>query len=131
MSTKTFDVPALFGDHHVVELRRLLFELPGVKDVYASSAFQAVEVSFDPEKVSEQNIQKILDESGYVEALEMPVEAGVAMYPQEDRSQAFFRHTEAFETTKEVVSFTQQVNYTGRPLWNCPGMGVIKHEMED
>ena len=37
----------MYGDHHVVEVRRLLLEMPGVTDVYASSSFQVVEVAFD------------------------------------------------------------------------------------
>lgn len=131
MRTQTFDVPSLYGDHHVVELRRILLELPGVEDVYASSAFHAVEVTYDPDKLSDKEITKALQETGYLEEMGMPVEAGAAMYLQEDRSQAYFRHTEAFETTNKVVSFTQKVDYTGRPLWNCPGMGVIRSEMED
>ncbi len=45
MKTISFDLPSLFGDHHVVEVRRLLLEIAGVEDVYASSAFQVVEIS--------------------------------------------------------------------------------------
>ena len=37
-------VPAMYGDHHVLEVRRILLELPGVLDVYASSCFQTVQV---------------------------------------------------------------------------------------
>jgi copper chaperone CopZ len=47
METKTFDAPALYADHHVTEVRRILLELEGVTDVYASSAFQTVEVTYD------------------------------------------------------------------------------------
>lgn len=27
---------------------------------------------------------------------------------------------------KETVSFAQRVDYSGRPLWPCPGMGAVK-----
>jgi len=37
MKTKVIELPALFGDHHVTEVRRILNEIQGVKDVYASS----------------------------------------------------------------------------------------------
>jgi copper chaperone CopZ len=131
METITYELPAMYGDHHVIEVRKILGEIPGVEDVYASSAFQAVEVKFDPEKVSEEQIEKKLDEAGYLGELELPVEADAATYLEEDRSESFFRHTEVFETSKQVVSFAQNVNYSGRPLWNCPGIGVIKSEMED
>ncbi|MFN2174807.1 MAG: heavy-metal-associated domain-containing protein [Anaerolineales bacterium] len=131
METITYELPAMYGDHHVIEVRKILGEIPGVEDIYASSAFQAVEVKFDPEKVSEEQIEKKLDEAGYLGELELPVEADAATYLEEDRSESFFRHTEVFETSKQVVSFAQNVNYSGRPLWNCPGIGVIKSEMED
>ena len=131
METQTFDLPAMYGDHHVIEVRRVLQEITGVEDIYASSAFQAVEVKFDPQKVNEKEIEKILEEAGYLGELEMPVEADSATYLDEDRSESFFRHTEVFETSKQVVSFAQNVNYSGRPLWNCPGIGVIKSEMEE
>ena len=47
METKAFEAPALYGDHHVSEVQSILKELPGIEDVYASSAFQAIEVTFD------------------------------------------------------------------------------------
>jgi copper chaperone CopZ len=126
-----FDTPALYGDHHVVEVRRLLLEIPGVEDVYASSAFHIVEVLFDPDKVGEDTISSKLVEAGYLSELPIPVESGVASHLLPDRSKSFYRHTEVFETSRQVVSFAQNVSYTGKPLWNCPGMGVIKNEMED
>jgi copper chaperone CopZ len=131
METKTYELPAMYGDHHVLEVRRILQEINGVENIYASSAFQAVEVKFDPEKVSGKQIEKKLEEAGYLGELELPIEADAATYLNEDRSESFFRHTEVFETSKQVVSFAQNVNYTGRPLWNCPGIGVIKSEMEE
>ena len=45
METKSFEAPALYGDHHVSEVRRILLELTGVNEVYvSSSAFQIIEV---------------------------------------------------------------------------------------
>jgi hypothetical protein len=44
---------------------------------------------------------------------------------------SYFRHTEVFETSRQVVSFAQKVSYSGKPLWNCPGFGVIKSNMEE
>jgi copper chaperone CopZ len=129
--TVTFDTPALYGDHHVQEVRRLLLEMPGVEDVYASSAFHIVDVTYDPDKVQEADLVRKLDEAGYLGELLLPQEKGFAMYQQDDRSAVFFRHTDVFETTRKVVSFAQNVNTSGRPLWNCPGFGVIKNKMED
>lgn len=131
MKTITFDVPALYGDHHVVEVRRMLLESPGVKEVYASSAFHLVEVTFDPSQTDEKKIESLLQEAGYLDPLPLPVEADAATYLQSDRSESYFRHTELFETTRQTVSFTQEVSSSGKPLWNCPGMGVIRTTMED
>jgi copper chaperone CopZ len=127
----TINTPALYGDHHVQEVRRMLLELAGIEDVYASSAFRVVEVTYDPDKVQEGDFMKKLDEAGYLNELNIPQELGTPSYLESDNSQAFFRHTEIFETSRKVVSFAQHVNYDVRPLWNCPGFGVIKQKMEE
>jgi copper chaperone CopZ len=129
--TVTFDTPALYGDHHVLEVRNLLLKIPGVQDVYASSAFHVVDVTFDPDKVDEDLISHTLDDAGYLSELDLPAEQDVVAYQQSSRSPAFFRHTQVFETSRQVVSFAQRVGYSGRPLWNCPGFGVIKNKMEE
>jgi copper chaperone CopZ len=129
--TVTYNTPVLYGDHHVLEVRRLLQELPGVEEVYASSAFRVVEVTYDTEKVSEEKISQMLDEAGYLGEWTLPTETGQAAILEGDRSMTYFRHTEVYETSREVVSFAQRVNYSGKPLWNCPGLGVIKNKMED
>ena len=131
MKTVEFEVPAMYGDHHVIEVRRILLELPGVEDVYASSAFHVIEVTYDPDKINDQELSDKLEEMGYLGELELPVEADASTYLQQDRSQSFFRHTAVFETSQKVVSFAQNVGFSGRPLWSCPGFGVIKNTMED
>ena len=131
MKTITYDVPAMYGDHHVIEIRRVLLEMPGIESVYASSAFQAVEVSYDPEVMDSEKIEDKLSEIGYLGDWSLPVEADASTYLDADRTESYFRHTEVFETNRQVVGFAQNVSYTGRPLWNCPGIGVIKSEMED
>ena len=131
MKTISFDLPAMYGDHHVVEVRRILLELPGVEEVYASSTFHVVDVGFNPEELDGQEIEAKLQEAGYLGEWELPVEAGVATYLEVDRTESYFRHTEIFEKNQQTVSFAQNVNYSGRPLWNCPGIGVVKTEMED
>jgi copper chaperone CopZ len=130
MKTVTYELPNLYGDHHVLEVRRILFGIPGVVDVDASSAFRMVEVTYDPEKTNDLAIAVKLDESGYLEEWSVPMEASASTY-LEDRSRSYFRHTAVYETTRQVMTFAQNVNYSGRPLWNCPGMGVIKNRMED
>ena len=131
MKTVTIETPALYGDHHVVEVRRILLELPGVSDVYASSAFHIVEVAYDPAKINEEAIQNKLGEFGYLDPIHMAAETGEAAHLAVNKADVFFRHTEVFETTREVVSFAQRVNYNGKPLWYCPGMGVVNKKMEE
>lgn len=124
METKTFEAPALYGDHHVSEVRRILLELTGVSDVYASSAFQVIEVQYDPEKITAEQISACLETAGYLGEVPMLIETGVAA--EKIGGDHFFRHTAVYETVKETVSFAQRVDYSGRPLWPCPGMGAVK-----
>jgi copper chaperone CopZ len=123
METKTFEAPALFADHHVTEVRRILLEMTGVVDVYASSAFQTIEVTFDPEKIRAEAIATRLEEAGYLGEVPMMAESGTAVERKD--GDGFFRHTAVYETVK-TVSFAQRVNYEGRPLWPCPGLGAVK-----
>lgn len=125
METLTLELPTMYGDHHVLEVRRLLLEMPGVEDVYASSSFQVAEVSYDPAKVTPEDIRARLEEVGYLGELPVPVEAGAAAY-LEKKDRSFFRQATLYENTRQVVSFSQIVSYYGRPLWPCPGMGSIK-----
>ncbi len=129
METKTFDAPALYADHHVTEVRRILLELEGVTDVYASSAFQIVEVTYDEKKINDLQIAVKLDEAGYLGEWTIPIELGTAAQ-QGDGSKPYFRHTATYETIKHTVSFGQRVNYQGRPLWPCPGISPLKMDEE-
>lgn len=125
MEKVVFDVPSMYGDHHVVEVRRVLLEMPGVEMVNASSAFQAVEVDFDPTRVSAEQIRARLGEAGYLDDMPVPVETSTASQ-QNGTKKPFMRHTTAYEQAQQVMSFAQSVSYGGRPLWPCPGMGVIQ-----
>ena len=129
METKTFEVPALYADHHVTEVRKILLELEGVNDVYASSAFQVVEVTYDETKINDLEIAIKLDEAGYLGEWTIPIELGSAAQ-QGDGQKPFFRHSISYETTKQTVSFGQTVSYQGRPLWHCPGIGAVKMDEE-
>jgi len=127
METAVFELPLLYGDHHVLEVRRIMEAIPGVEDIYASSAFHVVEVTYDPTKVSKEEIQKRLEEAGYTGDLPLPVETGIAV-TENGSQKPYFRHTVAYEQSKQVVSFEQRVNYSGRPLWPCPGFGVLRRQ---
>ncbi len=124
MTTKAFEAPALYGDHHVSEVHSILKELPGVEEVYASSAFQAIEVKFDTKKITADKIAARLEEAGYLGDVPMLAETGEAAYERKD-GDGNFRHTAVYETIKETVSFAQNVQYQGRPMWPCPGLGPV------
>lgn len=127
MEKIVLNLPAMYGDHHVIEVRRILLGLPGVKDVYASSGFRVAEVTFDPAAIQPEQINAELEKAGYQGELPALKELTVPTTREEGQAGAF-RHTTVYEQTRTVVSFTQNVNSmsTGRALWPCPGMGPIK-----
>ncbi len=130
MKTLALDLPSMYGDHHVIEVRRILLELAGVTDVYASSSFHAVEVSYDSNQITPEAIEARLAEAGYLEPITIPLETDQSSY-QQSNAQPHFRHTAAYAQTGQVVSFAQVISYAGRPLWPCPGMGPIPAPEEE
>ncbi len=125
MERLTLDLPMMYGDHHVIEVRHILLAMAGVQEVYASSCFQIVEVAYDPNLTGVEAIKARLDEAGYLEDLAAETEAmqPSASSPQDSPR---FRHTTAYQQTGRVISFAQAVHDAGRSLWPCPGMGAIK-----
>ena len=124
MEKQSYNLPAMYADHHVVEVRRILLGLPGVTDVYASSAFQVAEVTYDPDVVKEPEITMALEEAGYLGELTITAETDTPA-TSINGDGVYFRHTEFYEQTK-TIGFAQNVNNAGRALWPCPGIGVIK-----
>ena len=124
MEKLTLELPNMYGDHHVIEVRRILLEIPGVQDVYASSAFKIVEVTYDPVKVDGSDITTKLDQAGYLGEWIPTTETGIAT--PKNGKEGIFRHTMVYEQTRGVISFAQNTSIVGRPLWPCPGMGTIK-----
>jgi copper chaperone CopZ len=129
MKTFYIEAPAMYGDHHVVEVRRILLALPGIIDVYASSAFHSIEVTFSPDQASEADIMTCLEEAGYLGDVDAPMESGAPAYHSQ-AGETFYRQTSTFETIRHAVSFTQKTPFQGRPIWPCPGMGVVRKEEE-
>ena len=124
MKTVTIELPVLFGDHHVTEVRRLLLEVPGVEDVYASSCFQIAEISFDETEAKGADFEAKLAAAGYMGELPIAIEVGALVDGVEERP--YFRYSASYEQTKKTVGFAQSVHNQGRPLWPCPGMGPLK-----
>lgn len=121
MPTLTLQVPQMYGDHHVVAVRNLLSAMPGVEDVYASSAFRVVEITFDQTQVGEDALRAALQEAGYLQEMPM-VDESAAGSNGEGQAKPLFRHSASSAQTGQVVSFRQTVPYAGQPLWPCPGM---------
>ena len=124
MVSVVVDVPGMYADHHVVEVRRILLEAPGVNAVNASSAFHVVKIEYDPDKTSEDGLRQLLDENGYLGDLEVPRETGKPAVGSD--GEAYFRHSAAHEAAGAAISFGQEITASGRPLWPCPGMGAPK-----
>jgi copper chaperone CopZ len=122
MTSVTIDLPTMYADHHVVEVRRILFEVPGVEAVNASSAFQVVQVEYEPEKTSEDILKKVLDKNGYLGELQVAAESGLPAVGSD--GETYFRHTAAYEAAGTTISFGQEIATSRRPLWPCPGMGT-------
>ncbi|MCL4505611.1 MAG: heavy-metal-associated domain-containing protein [Chloroflexi bacterium] len=125
MEKLTLDLPGMYGDHHVTEVRRILLEMPGVEAVYASSCFQIAEVTYDPSRIDADTIIARLDKASYLGDLVAPLETGEAVVSPDGRA-AYFRHTIAYQQTGQVIGFAQNVSHTGRALWPCPGMETMK-----
>lgn len=61
MQKLRIETPRMYGDHHVTAVRRLLFELPGVIEIYASSCFAIVEIDYDPALLGPAELQAALE----------------------------------------------------------------------
>ena len=72
MDKVTLSVPGMYGDHHVLAVRDLLGKLPGVENIYATSAFKQVVVTFDPAKSKPADFEKVLKAEGYMESEARP-----------------------------------------------------------
>ena len=125
MKVLSLDLPAMYGDHHVVEVKRLLIGLEGVKEVYASSGFQAADITYNAKKVAKKDIVSKLDGAGYIGELLIPEESGIAVNVGDSGAESFYRHTEAYAQTGKIVSFGQDLVREGRGLWPCPGMSPM------
>lgn len=124
METITINLPKMYGDHHVTEVRSRLLALPGVEDVYASSAFHVMRARIDPAKVSEADLRAQLEAAGYLGDQAIEAEVWKSGTPQDTEDNPF-RHTAALDGVK-TMSFTQQVEDTARALWPCPGLGSLQ-----
>ena len=109
MASVVIDVPAMYADHHVVEVRRILRDVPGVRDVYASSAFHVIEIDFDPEQTSAENLERRLEEAGYLSELPVPVESGEPASGRTNADARYRRRTTSNAPSGSAVAFRQEL----------------------
>jgi len=124
MASLSLELPSMYGDHHVINVRQILLEMDGVKDVYASSGFRVVEVEYNSKKTPKKDLIAALEKAGYTSDFNLPEELPIPANEQKEK--AFFRHSEASEQTGNIVGFEQNVKFQRSPLWPCPGMGPLK-----
>jgi hypothetical protein len=130
MERLSIEAPALYGDHHVTAVRAMLFGMPGVEEVYASSAFQEIEITYDENIASRDELLAALGSAGYLGEIGVPQESGRATRLEADEA-TFYRHSTAHAHLGHVISFTQQVPAAGRTLWPCPGVGLLEPATEE
>lgn len=65
MEKLILEVPSMYADHHVIAVRDALTGLEGVDEVYASSAWKQVIVSYNPKAIKPPAIEKTLSKAGY------------------------------------------------------------------
>jgi copper chaperone CopZ len=65
MASVTLRVPGMYGDHHVIAVRRALLGLEGVSSVTASAMSKQVRVEYDPAKQDAPAITAALEQAGY------------------------------------------------------------------
>lgn len=59
------EIPSMFGDHHVLAVRSALTSLTGIEELYASSAWKQLMISFDPKKTKQSDIEQALADAGF------------------------------------------------------------------
>lgn len=116
MTSAMIVVPAMYADHHVVEVRRILHDVPGVQGVYASSAFGVVEIDFDAERTSAEALERLLDEAGYLSELPVPVESGEPATHKTAAHGQYRRHTTTNAPSGSAVAFMQELGAAAQPL---------------
>jgi len=115
MTSVTIVVPAMYADHHVVEVRRILHEVPGVRAVNASSAFGVVEIDFDAEHTSAEVLERRLDEAGYLSELPVPVESGEPATGRTAADGRYRRRTTSDAPSGSAVAFRQELRSPAPP----------------
>ena len=116
METWSIPLPNMYGDHHAAELHTLLGALPGVAQVNASSAWQLLQVEYDPARVTPEALKQVLLERGY--ALD---QAPLPPVSARSRTGAPTDYTVA---PGLVEQFAEKVPAWSGPVLACPGFEI-------
>ena len=116
MERLTLTLPAMYGDHHVTEVRRILGALPGVTEVYASAARQRVDVEYDAGQFDPSAIEGALRARGYATRAD-----GQAPMLVSARTKTL---TEYAVGPGGIEQFVERVPAWGAPLGACPGFEI-------
>jgi hypothetical protein len=113
-------VPALYGDHHTLEVRSILQGIKGVSVKYVSPAAHHIALGYEPSETSPQAIEQALAQRGYLPG------APETAYPSSPAERAT-RHSAAYSGTGEALAFSETApQWLNRPLWPCPGLEPIR-----
>jgi copper chaperone CopZ len=87
MEKVTFNIPAMWADHHVLAVREAMGQVSGVKEVLASAMYKDVLIKYDPETVTPDALAAALAQAGY----EIAKAPALPTYPEriEDTSDWF------------------------------------------
>ena len=78
MEKLTFNIPAMWADHHVLAVRETLAQVGGVEEVIASAMYKDVLVKYDPTTVTPDTLKSALTSAGY----EIAKEPELPPYPE-------------------------------------------------
>lgn len=81
-----YSVPRMWADHRVPVVRKALLNISGVEDVYASSAWKTVRITYDPSRVTPDTLEKTLAEAGYPVGAELELPT----YPEQTKDSSMW-----------------------------------------
>jgi len=117
MKKLVLTIPTLFGDHHTTAVKKALEGMEGIDDLYVSSAFYQILLSYDPKTIEPDMIRSALAEKGYSEDTE-PILPADPLPVGESTS----RHTSTYTGIGDTLAFAETApTWEDRPLWPCPG----------
>ena len=120
MENLVLTIPALYGDHHTLEIRSILGGLKGVMLTYVSPAAHQVSLRYEPSEITREAIEQAIAQRGY------PVGSPDTAYPVSSAERAT-RHSAAYSGTGEALAFSESTpQWLNRPLWPCPGLEPIR-----